>query len=558
MKLEQIRTSASVIEPPRPLAPESNTPRSLDAAVAQVKRRILCVFPRYESSFGTFDHAYPLLGVKAFMPPQGLLTIAAYLPGHWEVRFIDENVRRARRSDFRWADAVFVSGMHIQRNQINEINQRAHAAGKPTVLGGPSVSGCQEFYPEFDYLHVGELGDATDRIILALARSAERPAVQQVFTTAERLPLSQFPKPAYKLAGMSNYFLANVQFSSGCPYRCEFCDIPELYGRNPRLKTPAQIIAELDEIVAGGAVGAVYFVDDNFVGNRKAALELLPHLVEWQKKNNYPVEFACEATLNISRSKDLLEMMREASFWTIFCGIETPDASALKAMGKGQNNEMPILEAVRTLNSYGMEVVSGMIMGLDTDTPATPEAILDFVEASNIPVLTINLLEALPRTPLHRRLQAEGRLIPDDVVEQQSRASNVDFKMPYEQVVAMWRRVFVAAFTPEAIYRRFRYQQKHAYPNRVAIPPSGKLSVANVWRGLSTLAKLIWIVGITGNYRKTFWEMAWPSFKELDIDEVIHVSLVAHHMISYAREAEKGFRNKSFYSPALEKTATVS
>ncbi len=540
------------IEPPRPLAPESTSRREPDPLVAQVSRRILCVFPRYTKSFGTFDNAYPLLGVKAFMPPQGLLTIAAYLPKHWEVRFIDENVRPARKSDFRWADAVFVSGMHIQRGQINAINERAHAFGKPTILGGPSVSGCQEYYPEFDYLHIGELGDATDRIIAALAHSAKRPASQQIYTTGERLPLAQFPTPAYSLAGMSNYFLANVQFSSGCPYRCEFCDIPELYGRNPRLKTPEQIIKELDEIVAGGAVGAVYFVDDNFVGNRKAALELLPHLVAWQKKNSYPVEFACEATLNISRSKDLLEMMREASFWTIFCGIETPDPAALKAMQKGQNNEMPILDAVKTLNSYGIEVVSGMIMGLDTDTEATPDAILEFVEASNIPVLTINLLEALPRTPLHRRLQAEGRLIDDDTVEAQSRASNVDFKLPYEQVVAMWRRVFVAAFSPEAIYRRFRYQQQHAYPNRVAIPPTGKLSPANLWRGISTLAKLVWIVGVTGNYRRTFWQMAWPSLKALDIDEVIHVSLVAHHMISYAREAEAGFRSKSFYSKTVE------
>ena len=157
-------------------------------------------------------------------------------------------------------------------------------------------------------------------------------------------------------------------------------------------------------------MGAVYFVDDNFVGNRKAAKELLPYLIEWQKRKHYPVEFACEATLNIIKSPDLLEMMREASFWTVFCGIETPDPVALKAMDKDHNNQMPILEAVRTLNSYGIEVVSGMIMGLDTDTYDTPDRILEFVEASNIPVLTINLLQALPRTPLHRRLQAAGKI----------------------------------------------------------------------------------------------------------------------------------------------------
>ena len=537
MKLEPVREASRASRPESPV-------------VGAVVRRVLCVFPRYTKSFGTFNNAYPLLGVKAFMPPQGLLVIAAYLPKHWEVRFVDENVRPASRADFRWADAVMVSGMHIQRGQINDINRRAHAEGKITILGGPSVSGCQEYYPEFDYLHVGELGDATDNIIEALALSTSRPPEQIVVTTTERLPLSEFPTPAYRLAGMNQYFLANVQFSSGCPYRCEFCDIPELYGQNPRLKRPEQIIAELDEIVAGGAVGAVYFVDDNFVGNRKAAKELLPHLVEWQKKNKYPVEFACEATLNIVRSPDLLEMMREASFWTIFCGIETPDPAALKAMFKMQNNEMPILESVKTLNRYGMEVVSGMIMGLDTDTYETPDRILEFVEASNIPVLTINLLEALPRTPLHRRLQAEGRLI-----EAEGRESNVNFKLPYDDVVAMWRRVFMTAFAPENIYRRFAYNQEHTYPNRVEIPPSGKLSVSNVWRGISTLGKLIWKVGLVGDYRDIFWRMAKPALKTGDIETVIHVSLVAHHMISYAREAEAGFQTASFYSPKVETAA---
>jgi radical SAM superfamily enzyme YgiQ (UPF0313 family) len=538
MKLEQIREASPGVQ-------------GFAAEVEAVTRRVLCVFPKYTKSFGTFDNAYPLLGVKAFMPPQGLLTIAAYLPRHWEVRFVDENVRPAKTSELRWADAVFVSGMHIQRNAINDINARAHALGKVTALGGPSVSGCQEYYPDFDYLHIGELGDATHQLIAALARSKERPSAQQVLVTAERLRLADFPTPAYKLAGMSNYFLANVQFSSGCPYRCEFCDIPELYGQNPRLKTPQQIIAELDEIVAGGAVGAVYFVDDNFVGNRKAAKELLPHLIEWQKRNKYPLEFACEATLNIVRSPDLLEMMREASFWTIFCGIETPETDALKAMSKQQNNEIPILEAVKTLNSYGIEVVSGMIMGLDTDTYQTPDRILEFVEASNIPVLTINLLEALPRTPLHRRLQAEGRLIEDAT----GRESNVDFKLPYQDVVAMWRRTFCAAFAPEAIYRRFAYNVEHTYPHRIEIPPAGKISVANIWRGISTLGKLILRVGLLSDYRETFWRMAKPALKSGDIETVIHVSLVAHHMISYAREAEAGFQNASFYSPKLEQSA---
>ena len=538
---------------------ESTGPAATHPEVAAISRRILCVFPRYTPSFGSFDNAYPLLGVKAFMPPQGLLTIASYLPSHWEVKFVDENVRPATTKELRWADAVFISGMHIQRNAMNSINARAHALGKVTAVGGPSVSGAQEYYPDFDYLHIGELGDATDQLILTIARSTARPRTQQILTTTARLPLSAFPTPAYRMAGMSNYFLANVQYSSGCPYRCEFCDIPELYGQNPRLKTPEQIIKELDEIVAGGAVGAVYFVDDNFVGNRNAAKVLLPHLVEWQKKNSYPLEFACEATLNIVRSPDLLEMMREASFWTVFCGIETPDPATLKVINKQQNNEFDILSAVRTLNSYGMEVVSGMILGFDTDTYDTPDRILEFIETSKIPVLTINLVQALPRTPLHRRLAGEGRLLDEDTVAGthtgQPLESNVVFKLPYDDVVAMWRRTFTTAFAPEAIYRRFAYNVEHTYPNRVAIPPTGKLNAVNLWRGISTLTKLIWKVGLFGDYRKIFWKMAIPALKELDIDIVIHISLVAHHMISFSREAEAGFQNASFFSKNLDRAA---
>ena len=538
----------NVVQKPAATEPEASFTYRKRPVTDGPARKVLCIFPHYSKALGTFDHAYPLLGVKAFMPPQGLLLIISYLPEHWEIRFVDENVKPAKDKDFQWADVVLVSGMmHIQRRQTNDINRRAHQFGKVTVLGGPSVSGCPEYYPDFDYLHLGELGDATDEMLATLAESVERPAQQRRFVTGERLPLTEFPTPAYKLAGMHKYFVASVQYSSGCPYRCDFCDIPELYGQTPRMKTPKQLLAELDAIVDDGCIGSVYIVDDNFVGNRKAAKELLPHLIEWQKKRYYPVEFACEATLNIVKSPDLLQMMHDASFWTMFCGIETPNPAALKAMSKDHNNQMPILEAVQTLNSFGIEVVSGIIMGLDTDTYDTPNQMLQFAEESGIPILTFNLVQALPRTPLHRRLQAEGRLI-----EVEGRESNVDFKLPYDDVVDMWRRTTQTAYKPEAIYKRFKHQQEHTYPNRVEIPPTGKLTFVNVWRGVSTLAKLMVKVGILGNYRKTFWGMAWPALKSLDIETVIHVSLVAHQMISFAREAEAGYENAGFYSTKLK------
>ncbi|MHB8283753.1 MAG: B12-binding domain-containing radical SAM protein, partial [Caulobacteraceae bacterium] len=376
--------------------------------------RVLLAFPQYTPSFGTFQYAYPIMGVKAFMPPQGLLVIAAALPRHWELRFVDENVRPARTADFDWCDVVFVSGMHIQREQINDLCNRAHARGKPTVLGGPSVSACPHYYPDFDYLHVGEMGDATDTLIETLERDRARPAAQVILTTVVRRDLTDFPLPAYELCDLPNYFMGSIQFSSGCPYDCEFCDIPALYGRNPRLKSPEQVIAELDKMRACGLADAVYFVDDNFIGNRRAVRELLPVLIDWQKRHDYPLTLACEATLNIAKRPEILEQMREAKFETIFCGIETPEPEALKAMSKEHNMMVPLFEAIDTLNGYGMEVVSGIIMGLDTDTLDTGEGVVAFVERSQIPVLTINLLQALPRTKLWDRLAAEGRLVDDE------------------------------------------------------------------------------------------------------------------------------------------------
>ena len=519
--------------------------------VPQHHRRILCIFPKYSRSFGTFHHAYPLIpGVRAFMPPQGILVVAAYLPKEWEIRFIDENVNPATRRDYEWADAVIVSGMHIQRPQINQINELAHRAGKITVVGGPSVSGCPEYYPDFDILHIGELGDATDQMIEYLDHHKERPGQQIRFQTQERLPLSEFPIPAYHLLNLKHYFLANIQFSSGCPYRCEFCDIPELYGRNPRLKTPEQVLAELDAILAAGNPGAVYFVDDNFVGDRRAVMQLLPHLIDWQKRNGYPLQFACEATLNLAQSPKLLEMMREAYFCTVFCGIETPETEALRSISKTHNLSMPILEAVKVLNRYGMEVVSGIIMGLDTDTPETAERILEFIRLSQIPMLTINLLHALPRTPLWRRLEQEGRLVFDESLE-----SNVEFLMPYEQVINMWRRCITTAYEPEFLYQRFAYNMEHTYPNRIEVPNSpARTSWSNIRKGLTILSNILLRVGVFSHYRKTFWNMALPALKSADIESLIHVGLVGHHLIKFAAECGQGKESASFYSQKLQKT----
>jgi radical SAM superfamily enzyme YgiQ (UPF0313 family) len=478
------------------------------------------------------------------MPPQGLLVIASYLPECWEVRFVDENSRPAADADFRWSDVVLTSGMHIQRAQIEDISRRAHAHGKAVVLGGPSASGCPEYYPDVDYLHIGELGDATDRLIAALDASVERPAAQVRFETQERLPLVEFPVPAYQLIRLREYFIASIQYSSGCPYSCEFCDIPALYGRNPRLKTPEQVVAELGGIAAAGAT-SVYFVDDNFIGNQKAVLELLPHLIAWQKAHRYPLRFACEATLNVARNQRVLELMREAGFITVFCGIETPEPEALRSISKDQNLQVPVLDAVRRINDHGIEVVSGIIIGLDTDGPDTADRIIEFIRTSRIPMLTINVLYALPKTALWRRLEAEGRLRSDG-----ARESNVEFKLPYDAVIAMWRRCITSAYAPEALYERFEWNVRHTFRRRKRYPRSPEReSWGNVFMGFAILARVLWRIGVRGRYRRAFWRFAVPALRSGDIEPLIHVAVVSHHLIEFTRDCLAGAGESSFYSP---------
>ena len=339
-----------------------------------------------------------------------------------------------------------------------------------------------------------------------------------------------------------------MQYSSGCPYRCEFCDIPTLYGRQPRLKTPEQILAELDAMRDAGIAGAVYFVDDNFIGNKKAARELLPRLIDWQKKRGYPIEFSCEATLNIAQCPDILAMMREACFYSVFCGIETPELGALDAIRKSHNHVMPLLEAVATINSYGIEVVSGIILGLDTDTAGTGASLTSFIDRSHIPVLTINLLQALPKTPLWDRLASAGRLNFDP-----TRESNVVFTRPYGDVLDTWRAAVRHAYSPEALFARFEWNLRATYPNRLTPKLTrARLSRRNLRRGMTLLAKIIVQVGIRGEYRRTFWRFAGKALRAGRIAELIAASLVAHHMIRFARDCTEGRQNAAFYADRLK------
>ena len=517
------------------------------------RRRVLCAFPRYRPSFGTFQHAYDLLpGVRAFMPPQGLLVVAAYLPRDWDVRLVDENLRPVTEADLAWSDVVFVSGMHVQRAEIERLVAAAHRYGKLAVVGGPSASGCPEYYPDADVIHVGEIGDATDELVRLIDADVVRPTRQIRVETVARTPLDALPAPAYGLIDLRRYFLGSVQFSSGCPFRCEFCDIPALYGRVPRLKQPAQVLAELDALVAGGVRGSVYFVDDNFIGNPHAARELLRHLIAWQRERGYPLRFNCEATLNLARHPDLLAAMREASFTTVFCGIESPEMDALVQMKKTQNVRGPILDALRALNAHGLEVVAGIILGLDTDRPDTADRLLAFIEASGIPMLTINLLYALPRTPLWERLEAAGRLVDDP-----GRESNVAFARAYDDVLASWRRVVDEVYRPDRLHDRFRRQTVATFPNRLRVRRS--IDADLVGFGLGLLARVAWKVGVCADYRRLFWNVAGPLLREGRVEEIVQLAIVGRHLIRFSRDCLAGSGEPSFYAdPSRTESAAVT
>ena len=291
------------------------------------------------------------------------------------------------------------------------------------------------------------------------------------------------------------------------------------------------------------APATLYFVDDNFIGNRKATREMLPHLIEWQRRHGYPLSFACEATLNIAKHEPILALMRDARFDTVFVGIETPELLALKSMHKQHNTTLPLLQAVQTLNRYGLEVVSGMIVGLDTDTSDTEEHLKEFIDCSGIPMLTVNLLQALPKTPLWDRLASSGRLVADD-----ARESNVCFLRPYEEVVATWKRCIAHAYSPERLYERFARQFRETYPNRLATDGRARLNRANVKRGLRLLFNLLLRVGVLADYRRHFWRLARRAYHSGELPTLLGVGFVSYHLIEFSREALRGDQNASFYS----------
>jgi radical SAM superfamily enzyme YgiQ (UPF0313 family) len=412
--------------------------------------KVLLVYPEFPDTYWSFRHALSFEGKRSAFPPLGLLTISAMLPAGWERRLVDMNVRRLTDSDIEWADLVFASAMIVQKESLAGVVARAKALGKRVVVGGPYVSTSAEQTPDADHVFVGEAEATLPRFLEDL----ERGAPERFYRAAERPALTSTPVPDFRLAELNRYSAMSVQYSRGCPFSCEFCDIIEIYGRVPRTKSNAQVLAELDALLSVGWRGLVFVVDDNFIGNKRNVRLLLPDLAEWSERNGRPFSFITEASVNLAEDDALLDMMRRANFRRVFLGIETPVEESLKEAQKGQNTRRDLLDSVHKIQSYGMEVMAGFIVGFDSDPDDIFERQIEFIRESAIPLAMVGLLTALPDTQLWRRLKREGRLLGESSGNNTEGSLNFVPRMGAARLVEGYERILRTTYSPPEYYRR--------------------------------------------------------------------------------------------------------
>jgi radical SAM superfamily enzyme YgiQ (UPF0313 family) len=412
--------------------------------------KVLLVYPEFPDTYWSFRHALTFEGKRAAFPPLGLLTVSAMLPDSWERRLVDMNVRQLRDADIEWADLVFASAMIVQKESLERIVELCKARGKRVVVGGPYVSTSAEHLPKADHIFVGEAEATLPQFITDL----ERGAPKRVYQAAERPALIATPVPHFRLAELECYSAMSVQYSRGCPFSCEFCDIIEIYGRVPRTKTNAQMLAELDALRATGWRGLVFIVDDNFIGNKRNVRKLLPELIEWSERHGQPFSFITEASVNLAEDEQLLDLMRRANFRRVFLGIETPVEESLKAARKGQNTRRDLLDSVHKVQSYGLEVMAGFIIGFDSDPEDIFERQINFIRESAIPLAMVGLLAALPDTQLWRRLKREGRLLQESTGNNTEGTLNYVPRMDPARLIEGYKRVLRTLYSPAEYYGR--------------------------------------------------------------------------------------------------------
>jgi len=464
--------------------------------------KILLLYPEFPDTFWSFKHALKFIRKEAGAPPLGLLTVAAMLPSEWEKRLVDLNVCRLHDEDLAWADLVFISAMIVQRDSAREIIQRCKAAGVKAVAGGPLFTMEYDQFPEVDHFVLNE----AEETLKPFLQDLEAGRAGHVYASDQFPDLQRTPVPLWHLASLKHYSSVSIQFSRGCPFNCDFCNVTALLGHRPRTKTAAQVIAELDSLYALGWRQGVFFVDDNFIGNKKhIKTEVLPALIEWRKSRK-GMPFSTEASINLADDPELMSLMVQAGFDTIFVGIESPNEDSLAECSKNQNKGRDLLESVRRLQRSGLQVQGGFIIGFDSDSPSIFQQQIDFIQNSGIVTAMVGLLQAPIGTRLYERLLKEGRLVGGFSGDNVDGTTNIVPRMGLEPLQKGYREVLSHIYAPRFYYARMQTFLREYKPSKIQSPLELQYILA--------LLRSIYQLGIRGVERGHYWRLFfWTLFR---------------------------------------------
>jgi radical SAM superfamily enzyme YgiQ (UPF0313 family) len=480
---------------------------------------ILLLYPEFPDTFWSFKHALAFVGKQASLPPLGLLTVAAMLPREWSKRLVDLNVGKLRDSDIEWADCVFVSAMIVQREAARRLIARCKAAGVRIVAGGPLFQSEHEQFADVDHFVLNEAEITLPSFLDDLARGRAR----RIYTDDKLPELSQTPAPMWELLDMKRYGNMGIQFSRGCPFNCDFCNVTALFGHRTRTKSSKQIIAELDGLYALGWRGDVFFVDDNFIG-KKAFLkdDLLPALIEWRKDKRGNTFFT-ETTINLADDAILMDMMSEAGFTRVFIGIETPDDECLAECSKTQNSNRNLVEDVKRIQRAGIQVQAGFIVGFDHDSPSIFRRQIEFIQKSGIVTAMVGMLQAPPGTRLFERMKKAGRICGNSSGDNVDGTTNIVPAMGLETLVRGHRSILEHIYSPLHYHERVRTFLREYKPPRAR----SHLQFSHVLAMFRSFYRL----GIVGRGRRHYWKlMLWTHVRRPRmIPEAVILSIYGYH-----------------------------
>ena len=486
------------------------------------------VNPVYPDTYWSYKHALKFISKKAANPPLGLLTVASLLPSGWEKKMVDLNITSLRDKDILWCDYVFITAMSIQQKSVIEIVNRCKPFSKKIVAGGPLFTEDHENFSQIDHLILNE-AEITLPIFLD---DLENGCTKKIYRTSEFADLTCSPAPDYSLIDPSKYAFMNIQFTRGCPYDCEFCDITALLGHKVRTKTTGQIITELDNLLKIGWHGNVFFVDDNFIAKKNILKEdLLPSIITWMQKNRYPFLFTTEASIDLSDDDELMHLMAEAGFSTVFVGIETPEEASLVECNKKQNKDRDLIGSVKKIQSAGLEVSGGFIVGFDHDSPSVFQRQIDFIQNSGIITAMVGLLNAPKKTKLYKRLSIEGRILNEWSGDNTDYSLNFIPAMNKDDLINGYRKIISGIYSNKAYYRRVI-----SFLNEYKPRKRGRTKVSAI--KFIAFLKAIFIIGIFNKSCIYYWNLFfWSLFNRPKLFPLaITYSIYGYHFRKVFRE----------------------